>query len=46
VTVVNTGDATIVAALQHASVEETVVTWNPLLDDVAKMPRRQSRIRL
>jgi|TARA_R110000796_G_scaffold252634_1_gene389470 NitT/TauT family transport system substrate-binding protein len=37
VTVVNTGDADIVAAFSTPGVKN-VVTWNPLLDDVAKMP--------
>lgn len=37
VTVVNTGDADIVAAFNTPGVEN-VVTWNPLLADVVKMP--------
>lgn len=37
VSVVNTGDADIVAAFNTQGVEN-VVTWNPLLADVAKMP--------
>ncbi|RHW20050.1 putative urea ABC transporter substrate-binding protein [Pseudomonas jilinensis] len=37
VTVVNTGDADIVAAFNTSGVRN-VVTWNPLLDDVASVP--------
>jgi NitT/TauT family transport system substrate-binding protein len=37
VTLVNTSDADIVAAFQSRSVS-TVVTWNPLLDEVAALP--------
>jgi NitT/TauT family transport system substrate-binding protein len=37
VTLVNTSDADIVAAFQTRSVN-TVVTWNPLLDEVAALP--------
>lgn len=37
VTVVNTGDADIVAAFNTPGVSN-VVTWNPLLDDVAAVP--------
>ncbi len=42
VTVVNTGDADIVAAFSTPGVKN-VVTWNPLLDDVAKMPGANPR---
>lgn len=37
VTVVNTGDADIVAAFSTSGVRN-VVTWNPLLDDVQRVP--------